>query len=124
MSGRTSGLFSAIVSFEDARGRLLTGKRWRVVAFDQDPLLDHRLGRAEIDDQGEATLLIAVADIKSLDSPGERTPDLYFVLYDAGMQVFKTRVLPDVDFEELDPVSGEPAHITRRFGPFRVDWDA
>jgi hypothetical protein len=121
MNGKTSGLFCAIVRFEDPAGNPLTGTGWRVDVMDRDALRDNCLGSAEPDENGEACILLAVADIKSLDSPGERTPDLYFTLYRDDREVLRTGVVKDVDFESLDPVSGDPVRITRRFGPYRVD---
>ena len=120
MNGKTSGLFCAIVKFTDETGQPLTGNGWKATASDRDALLDDCLGEAALDENGEARVLIAVADVMSLDSPGERTPDLYFTLYRDGTEVFRSEVVEDVDFESLDPVSGDPVRITREFGPYRV----
>ena len=120
MNGKTSGLFCAIVKFTDETGRPLAGNGWKTAARDQDALIDDCLGEAGLDERGEARILISVADIMSIDSPGERTPDLYFTLYRDGTEVFRTEVVEDVDFESLDPVSGDPVRITREFGPYRV----
>jgi hypothetical protein len=121
MSGKTSGLFCAIVKFEDSGGQPLTGPDWAVVARDRDALRDNTLGEASLDEQGQARILIAVTDVMSADSPGERMPDLYFSLRLRGREVFRSEVEIDVDFESLDPVSGDPVRITREFGPYRVD---
>ena len=51
----------------------------------------------------------------------EGMPDLYFSLRLRGREVFRSEVEIDVDFESLDPVSGDPVRITREFGPYRVD---
>ena len=121
MIGKTSGLFCAIVKFVDDAGQPLAGKGWTVDVLDRDALIDDCLGSASLDGNGEARILIAVADVMSLDSPGERTPDLYFTLLHDGREVFRSEVVEDVDFEALDPVSGDPVGITREFGPYRVD---
>ncbi len=121
MNGATSGLFCAIVRFEDTAGEPLAGNGWSVTARDRDAIVDNELGTADLDVNGEARILIAVADIMSVDSPGERRPDLYFSLRRDGHEVFRTDVIEDVDFESLDPVSGDPVKITREFGPYRVN---
>ena len=120
MNGKTSGLFCAIVKFEDETGNPLPGNGWSVDARDQDPLLDDCLGSAEVDENGEARIFISVSDIMSVDSIGERNPDLYFTLYRNEREMFRSDVVEDVDFEALDPVSGDPVKITREFGPYRV----
>ncbi|NND45161.1 MAG: hypothetical protein HKN58_07540 [Xanthomonadales bacterium] len=121
MNGKTSGLFRAIVHFIDSQGSPLGGKGWTARVRDQDCVLDDLLGEESVDADGTATFLISVADIKSLDSPDERRPDLYFTLYRDGREVFRSKVLEDVDFEALDAVSGEPSSITREFGPYCVE---
>ena len=121
MNGATSGLFCAVVRFEDETGKPITGAGWTVTAGDRDALVDEHLGKADLDDNGAAHVLIAVADIMSADSPGERTPDLYFILHRDGREVFRSRVEKNVDFETLAPVSGDPVRITREFGPYRVE---
>lgn len=123
MANKSSGMFQITVSFQDSGGEALTGDDWQVRVFDKDPLFDGHLGRARLDDSGEATVLIAVADVMSVDSPGERTPDLYFVLERDGKTVFRSEVFEDVQFEGLDEVTGEPDQLNQRFGPFRITQD-
>jgi hypothetical protein len=120
MNGKTSGLFHAIASFTDETGKPISGSGWIAGISDRDALLDDCLGVAELDKEGLATFLLNVADIKSLDSPGERTPDLYFTLFHNGKEVFRSEVSMNVDFESLHSVSGDPVKITREFGPYRI----
>ncbi|NNE05679.1 MAG: hypothetical protein HKO64_04480 [Xanthomonadales bacterium] len=124
MNGKTSGLFRAIVQFLDPHGEPLRGEQWQARIFDQDILVDDRLGRAGLDEDGKASFLIPVSDIMSGDSPGERNPDLYFRLFLGDREVFRSEVIEDVDFESLHRVSGEPTKITRQFGPYVVSLEA
>ena len=124
MNGKTSGLFCAIAKFIDEQGNPLIGTDWSADLRDQDALLDDCLGDATLDDEGSATFLISVADIKSLDSWDERNPDLYFTLFRNGQEVFRSEVIEDVDFEELDRVSGDPVKITQEFGPYTISLDS
>jgi len=121
MNGKTSGLYCAIAKFTDERDIPLQGNGWTVSLSDQDAILDDHLGLVSLDGKGNATFLLSVADIKSIDSWGERNPDLYFTLFRDGKEIFRSDVVDDVDFEALDPVSGEPDQITQNFGPYRVD---
>ena len=120
MNGKTSGLFCAIAKFTDESGNPLAGDGWTATVSDQDILLDDCLGKAKLDKEGRATFLLTVADIMSLDSPGERNPDLYFTLLKDGKEVFRSNVSEDVDFESLHQVSGDAMDITREFGPFVI----
>jgi hypothetical protein len=119
--GKSSGLFLAIVRFVDANGDPLAGPAWSVEALDADPLADDDLGTATLDENGEGRIILTVADIASLDSPGERKPDLYFVLRQHGREVYQSPVQFDVDFERLDPVTGDPDQLTRDFGTIQVN---
>ena len=120
MNGKTSGLFCAIAIFTDESDKPLTGNGWTATVADQDALLDDCLGEEKVDQEGRATFLLSVADIMSLDSPGERKPDLYFTLLRDGVEVFRSGISLDVDFESLHKVSGDPVNITQEFGPFRI----
>ena len=120
MSGKTSGLFCAIAIFIDESGNALNSSGLTASVSDQDVLLDDCLGSAKVDDEGRATFMVAVADIMSLDSPGEREPDLYFKLFRNDVEIYRSVVSHNVDFESLHPVSGDPVQITREFGPFKV----
>ncbi len=121
MSNASSGLFKIIVSFTDTDGNPLDDGSWKVKARDKDPLFDGNLGEAKLDTNGSAGILISVSDISSIDSPGERTPDIYFVLYQNGKKVLTTEVVENVDFESIDPVTGRATgSTTQTFGPYTV----
>ena len=120
MDEKSSGLFLAIVRFTDTQGIALSGGHWTVEAWDADPLKDDHLGRSTLDEHGEGRIIIAVADVISIDSPGERNPDLYFVLKHHGREVYRTPVQFDVNFEELNPVTGLADRLTQDFGTIQV----
>jgi hypothetical protein len=113
-------IFKVIASFQDATGKPLTGRGYQVKLRDKDPLFDDKLGVSSLDAQGQAEFLVFAADIRSIDSPRERTPDLYFVVTKDGHEVFRSEVFPDVDFDEVDDVTHRPDTLTKSFGPFRV----
>ncbi len=121
MNEKTSGLFQVIVRFTNMRGEPLAGRDWKVAVMDEDPMDDDELGKATLNDEGEARLLLSMSDVLSIDSPGERKPDLYFVLYHYDREVYRSSVWRDVDFEALDPVTGEADQLTRDFGTLKVN---
>lgn len=116
----SSGLFKIIVAFEDAQGNPLTGPDYRVRVYDQDRFFDDKLGKAGLDAEGRAEFLVPVADIMSIDSPGEHTPDIYFILEKDGEEIFRSQVFENVDFESINPVTARADQLTRSFGPFRI----
>lgn len=113
-------IFKVIASFEDEKGEPLSGADYSVMLMDKDRVFDDRLGASRLDAEGKAEFLIYTADILSIDSPGERTPDIYFVVLKNGNEICRTEVSPNVNFDAVDPVTGRADALTREFGPFRV----
>ena len=116
----SSGLFKVNVKFLDADGKPLTGNEYTVRLFDEDRYFDDKLGKTKLDNAGKAEFLFSVADIMSIDSPDERTPDLYFVIEQDGEEIYRSGTIPGVDFEQVDPVTGRTKNLTMDFGPFTV----
>ncbi len=116
----SSGIFKVIGKFTDEDGYPLTGSEYEVALLDEDKYFDDKLGKSALNPEGEAEFLVTVADILSVDSAGETTPDLYFVVRKDGKEVFRSDVFAEVDFEEKDPVTGRAKGLTKAFGPFAV----
>ena len=116
----SSGIFKVIGKFTDEGGYPLTGSEYEVALLDEDKYFDDKLGTATLSPEGEAEFLVTSADILSIDSAGETTPDLYFVVRKGGKEIFRSEVFAEVDFHEKDPVTGRAKGLTRAFGPFRV----
>ena len=113
-------LFKVIARFENADGEPFWGSEYKVSLLDQDRLLDDKLGSASLSSDGTAEFLFSASDILSIDSPGERKPDLYFLITEHGNEVFRSEIIPEVDFDATDPVTGRQDSLTREFGPYRV----
>ena len=113
-------LFKVIARFEDAEGRPFFGSEYKVALLDKDRLFDDKLGSTSLNTDGIAEFLFSVSDIFSVDSPGERTPDIYFVITENDNEVFRSEIFPEVDFDATNPVTGRRDNLTREFGPFRV----
>jgi hypothetical protein len=115
-----SGIFRIIGKFTDENGSPLTGDEYEVALLDEDRFFDDKLGMSALSAEGEADFLITAADILSIDSAGETTPDLYFVVRREGREIFRSEVFSEVDFEIADPVTGRAKGLTKAFGPFQV----
>ena len=113
-------VFKVIASFVDESGQPLTGAGYSVMLMDQDRIFDDKLGASRLDGEGRAEFLVFAADILSIDSPDERTPDIYFVVLKEHDEVCRTEVFPNVNFDLVDPVTGRADGLTKEFGPFRV----
>ena len=113
-------LFKVIARFENAEGQPFFGSEYEVTLLDEDRLFDDKLGSVSLSEDGIAEFVFSVAEIFSVDSPGERTPDLYFLITEHGNEVFRSEVIPEVDFDATDPVTGRQDNVTREFGPYRV----
>ena len=113
-------LFKVIARFENAEGRPFFGSEYKVTLLDRDRLLDDNLGSSSLSEDGTAEFVFSASDILSIDSVGERTPDIYFVITEHGNEVFRSEIFPEVDFDATNPVTGRQDNVTREFGPFRV----
>jgi len=113
-------IFKVIASFQNSDGKPLTGSEYSVTLMDEDRFFDDKLGGSALDGEGNADFIIFTADILSLDSRGERTPDIYFIVKKDGKEFFRTDVISDVSFDTIDSVTGRANSITQRFGPFRL----
>jgi hypothetical protein len=113
-------LFKVIARFEDAEGRPFFGSEYKVTLLDKDRLFDDKLGSTSLNKDGTAEFLFSAADILSIDSMDERTPDIYFLITENDNEVFRSEIFPDVNFDMADPVTGQQDDATREFGPFRV----
>jgi len=113
-------LFKVVARFENAEGRPFFGSEYKVTLLDSDRLFDDKLGASSLSEDGTAEFLFSSSDMFSVDSPGERTPDIYFVITENDNEVFRSEIFPEVDFDAADPVTGRQENVTREFGPFRV----
>ena len=113
-------IFKVIARFTDADGNPLTGDDYTVALMDDDKYFDDKLGKKPLDTNGVAEFIVSAADILSIDSLGERTPDIYFVVRKDGKKIFTSEVFAEVEFDAKDPVTGRPKGLTKEFGPFRV----
>jgi hypothetical protein len=80
-----------------------------VKLFDKDIIDDDFLGQSRIQEDGSVSISFVPSDFSSLDSPGEKYPDLYFTVYKYGKLVYKSTVLKNVDFNRYaisDPLKG------------------
>jgi hypothetical protein len=72
-----------------------------VKVFDKDVFEDDFLGQAHIDENGQADITFPASAFKSLDSPAEKNPDLYFTVHKYGKLLYKSKVITDLDLDKV-----------------------
>lgn len=98
--------------FVNSKTRLpLGGSSYRFKLYDQDPIADDTLGECKLNSRGEVKLSFHLDRAKSLDSPAETKPDLYFILFHNDEQIYESRVLKDMDLKKHGELSGEDGYV-------------
>ena len=115
-----SEIYKVIARFGDASGQPIVGAEYTVGLRDKDSLFDDKLGTSSLNAEGEAEFVFGAADMLSVDSVAERKPDLYFIVWKNGEEIFRSETFSDVNFLKLDPVTGRQDSRTQAFGPFRI----
>ncbi len=78
----------------------LTGDAYKFRLFDKDVFDDDYIGESTLDGDGVGKIKFNSAAFNDLANL-ETTPDLYFVLVKNGVQVFKSKIMEDVDIAAL-----------------------
>jgi Zn-finger nucleic acid-binding protein len=91
--------------------------RYMVKLFDKDIFKDDKLGEPRLDANGQVQCTFDLYDAAGSDSPLERKPDIYLVVYQENQEIFRTPVFRDLDFQKRDNL-GEP--VTHDLGTFEV----
>lgn len=81
-----------------------------VKLYDRDLFEDDFLGQAHVNDSGIVEITFNSKDYRSIDSPNETNPDLYFTVFRFGKLVFKSKVISDLNLDNihhLEPGKGK-----------------
>jgi Mlc titration factor MtfA (ptsG expression regulator)/Zn-finger nucleic acid-binding protein len=105
-----------------ADGKPISGAsgQYSVKLYDKDLFRDDELGTPRLDADGRVQCTFDLHDIVSADSPLERKPDLYLILYERDKEVFRTPVFWNLDFEKRDAATGKMTAVTHDLGTFAV----
>lgn len=97
----------------------VTGKEYSVRLFDKDIFNDDFLGESSPDKDGRATFIITEKHFAGFAKLDEK-PDFYFVVYKNKKEIFKSRVMKNLDltnFEEFKMREG----VVVDLGTFLID---
>jgi hypothetical protein len=99
----------------------LNGAEYKLRLFDKDVFDDDFIGESSLDDNGVATIRFKRASFNDLGNVDSK-PDFYFVLLKDGVKLYKSKVMEDVDIDDIDEYKiGEGQLID--LGTFLIDAD-
>lgn len=79
----------------------VTGSDYEFRLFEKDLMEDDYLGKSALDENGVAKVSFKHGDYMDFLNP-EVSPDLYFALYKGEALVFQSKVMNDVNMEDLE----------------------
>ena len=106
--------------FFKSSGEPVKGKEYKVWLYDKDIVTDDKLGEGTLDDEGRVEIACDLSDASSIDSPGEKKPDLYFILLKKGHEIYRSKVFKDSEPFVKDPFTGKKKGVTLYLGTFEI----
>ena len=97
----------------------VAGKEYTVRLFDKDLFNDDFLGESTLNKNGIAKFLFTekhFAGFEKLDEP----PDFYFVVYRNGKEIFKSRVMQNLDLRNIEEFKMKEGEVVD-LGTFLID---
>ncbi len=80
----------------------LTGEAYTVKLFDKDFFDDDFLGESALDNYGTAKIIFNPGRYDANDPIKEKTLDFYFAVFKNGKEIFRSKVMENVDKEAVD----------------------
>ncbi|UKN02385.1 hypothetical protein K6119_02470 [Paracrocinitomix mangrovi] len=92
-------------------GEPLKGMAIHTKVYDFDVNEDDYLGNMVMDDDGKGMLTITKDKWQSIDSPNEKYPDIYFVVYNGDEEIFKSKTFDDLQVEDSTAMKDDGVHF-------------
>ncbi|MCX2743814.1 hypothetical protein OO013_08055 [Mangrovivirga sp. M17] len=83
----------------------LRGDEFRVEFYDEDLIKDDFLGETRLDNFGHASISIYNKKFRSLDSPAESKPDIFFRVFQNEKEIYKSPVFKNIQVKEVSNYS-------------------
>jgi hypothetical protein len=96
----------------------LTGNGISVRLYDKDIFNDDFLGESSPDEEGVARFVLSQEGFSPLDADGK--PDFYFVVYQNNKEIFKSRVMSNLDLSDLEQFIMKEGEVID-LGTFLID---
>jgi len=85
----------------------LNGDAYSVKLYDKDIFDDDFLGSGTLNEEGQTEIKFGFSSISSFDSPGEKKPDLYFILFKDNDILLKSKPFEDLDLSKYSTFNFE-----------------
>ena len=90
----------------------ITGKEYVVRLYDKDVFNDDYLGQSSLNKNGVAKFIITEKHFAGFAKLDEK-PDFYFVVYKNNNQIFKSRVMKNLDLSDIEEFRMREGEISR-----------
>jgi hypothetical protein len=97
----------------------LTGNEYLVRLYDKDVFNDDFLGESAPDEEGLAKFLFSEGDF-SKPAKVDDKPDFYFVVYKNKQEIFKSKVMSNLDLSDMDEFIMKEGQVID-LGTFLID---
>ena len=97
----------------------ITSQEYSVRLFDKEIFNDDFLGESSLDSDGRATFIITEEHFKDFAKLDEK-PDFYFVVYKNNKEIFKSRVMKNLDLRDIEEFKMKEGEIVD-LGTFLID---
>lgn len=99
----------------------LYGNNFSVRLYDKDIFSDDFLGESFPDEEGVAKFLFSKGDF-SRPVNADQKPDFYFAVYKNGKQIFKSKVMSNLDLSDIEEFVMKEGEVID-LGTFLIDVD-
>ena len=97
----------------------VTGNEYTVRLFDKDIFNDDFLGQSSLDEEGIAKFQFTEKHFAGFAKLDEK-PDFYFVVYRNGKEIFKSRVMQNLDLTNIEEFKMKEGEVVD-LGTFLID---
>ena len=97
----------------------VTGNEYSVRLFDKDIFNDDFLGESALDEDGRAKFQLTARHFEGFAKLDEK-PDFYFVVYRNKKEIFKSRVMKNLDLSDIEEFRMKEGNIVD-LGTFLID---
>jgi hypothetical protein len=99
----------------------LSGNEFKVRLYDKDIFNDDFLGESNPDEEGLASFVFTPEDfLKPVQL--DKKPDFYFVVYKNDLEIFKSKVMSNLDLSDVQEFIMKEGHVID-LGTFLIDAD-